>query len=112
MFSTHIENGTCFANAGAELTIYSAAEDAVQLRQVIQAHPNIVFNLSAVEEIDTAGLQLLMQAKRTIEANGHRPRFASASPAIQEIVQLLKLHDFFIFEDHVNVEQSLPEATP
>ena len=81
------------AKATGDLTIYTAAECCAQLRSLIGAHTNIELDLSDVSEIDTAGVQLLIQARRESEAHGKSMQLVSPSPAVQEIVQLLQLHE-------------------
>ena len=95
MISSSTEQGNCLVKAGTDLTIYTAADNAAHLRQALQAGTDVVLDLSSVEEIDTAGLQLLIQFRRDIIQAGREVRFLSPSPAIQDIVQLLNLHVFF-----------------
>src|SRR5690606_31925789 len=73
-------------------------------RLVMQAGTDVELDLSGVEDIDTAGLQLLVQLRRDGVQAGREVRFLSPSPAIQDIVQLLNLHDFF------NLQPGLPAA--
>lgn len=84
-------DGAYLAKATGDLTIYTAAECRAQLRHVIDADMDIVLDLSDVSEIDTAGIQLLIQARRECDAHGKPMQFVSPSPAVQEIVQLLHL---------------------
>lgn len=75
-----------------ELTIYRAAE----LKPLLLADvlPQVV-DVSGVTEIDSAGVQLLMQSKK-MALQAQRPwRLVSCSEAVLEVVALLNLFDFF-----------------
>ena len=78
-----------------EMTIYRAAE----LKQTLLApldHPGrLEIDLSGVTELDTAGLQLLMLAKRTAQANQSELRLAGHSPAVLDVFELLNLAAYF-----------------
>ena len=50
-----------------EMTIYRAEELKQALLEPLQPHTTLEVNLSAVTELDTAGVQLLMLAKRTAQ---------------------------------------------
>jgi hypothetical protein len=47
-----------------ELTIYSVAEARDQLCSALDQHPALQLNLSGIEELDTAGVQLLAWLKQ------------------------------------------------
>ena len=56
-----------------EMTIYRATEVAQTLFASVRAQAGDVnLDLSDVTEFDTAGLQLVLMARRMVEANGHR----------------------------------------
>lgn len=93
MITGHTSEGDYLAAAEGELTIYTAAACAAQLRKAIDTHPRIVLDLSAVREFDTAGVQLLLLARRKCNAQGKVLQFTIPSPAVQDVVELLRLHD-------------------
>ena len=75
-----------------ELTIYRAQE----LKQALLADPAPVeIDLSGVTEIDTAGLQLLILAKKTALAKQRTLRLVAHSPAVIEVIELLNLAAYF-----------------
>ena len=80
---------------GGGLDIYAAGEVHAQLQQLLRAHPRLELDLSRVEEIDTAGVQLLMSAKRTASAQGRTLRLVAHSPAVLETLELCQLLGFF-----------------
>jgi anti-sigma B factor antagonist len=78
-----------------ELTIYRAAELKPVLLSAVEAHPSVEIDLAAVSEIDTAGVQLLMLAKRSAHARQAELRLAAHSPAVVDAFELLDLAAFF-----------------
>lgn len=78
-----------------ELTIYRALELKQTLLGAVEAQPEVELDLSAVTEIDTAGLQLLMLAKRAAQACQRELRLVGHSPAVLEVFQLFDLAAFF-----------------
>lgn len=78
-----------------ELSIYTAAELKPQLCGLIQQHNNIELDLSAVSEMDGAGLQLLIAAKREAADCGHSFRLNNHSPAVLDAFDLCNMAAFF-----------------
>ena len=70
-----------------ELTIYRAAE----LKPALLGAP--VLELAGVSEIDTAGVQLLLLARREAQAQGRGWRIGARSAAVDEALALLGLAD-------------------
>ena len=78
-----------------ELTIYHAADVKQQVLAALRASPVLELNLAGVTELDTAGLQVLMLAKLTAQAEQRELRLVQHSPAVVEIFQMLDLGAFF-----------------
>ena len=75
-----------------ELTIFRAAE----LKAVLLAEPPPQdIDLSAVSEMDTAGLQLLMAAKAAASRQQRTLRLLAHSPAVLEVFELLNVAAYF-----------------
>jgi anti-anti-sigma regulatory factor len=82
-----------------ELTIFRAME----LKPVLLATPLVEeIDLSGVTEIDTAGVQLLMLAKKTALAAQRDVRLVAHSPAVIEVFELLNVAAYF--GDHLVME--------
>jgi len=81
-----------------ELTIYRAAElwDALkaQLADVPEA-ACLEIDLSAVSEMDSAGVQLLLATKKSARASGRELRLAGRSAAVDEVLGTLRLDAHF-----------------
>jgi anti-sigma B factor antagonist len=110
MIEGHSEEGTYLARAEGEFNIYTAAENAVRLRQAIEEHATIVLDLSMVSEMDTAGVQLLIQTWRTCDAQDKILSFVRPSAAVQDIVRLLRLHEFLGMPEDVETAEVQPEV--
>ena len=80
----------CLAVEG-EMTIYRAAELKPALLDCVRTHEAPALDLSAVTEFDSAGLQLLMMARREAAGLGKRVDVAAASPAVRDVFALLGL---------------------
>jgi anti-sigma B factor antagonist len=78
-----------------ELTIYRAAELKPVLLDAVAKESVVEVDLSAVTEFDTAGLQILMLAKRSAVAAQRELRLVRHSPAVVDVLQLLDLAAFF-----------------
>jgi anti-sigma B factor antagonist len=78
-----------------DMTIYRALELKQTLLDAVQTHAKVELDLSAITEIDTAGVQLLMLAKRAAQAAGRELRLVGHSPAVVEVFQLFDLAAFF-----------------
>lgn len=70
-----------------ELTIYRAAELKAELLAAAE------LDLAAVTEIDTAGVQLLLLARREAQALGRSWAIAGRSSAVVDALALLGLSD-------------------
>jgi anti-anti-sigma factor len=78
-----------------ELTIYRAAELKPVLLDAVARESVVEVDLSEVSEFDTAGLQILMLAKRTAVAAQRELRLVRHSPAVVDVLQLLDLAAYF-----------------
>ncbi|MDY6946729.1 MAG: STAS domain-containing protein [Pseudomonadota bacterium] len=72
-----------------EMTIYRAGEVAQALFAAIRAHDgDVSLDLSEVTEFDTAGLQLVLMARRMAETNGRRLEVVQPSECVAEVLHL------------------------
>lgn len=75
-----------------ELTIFRAME----LKPVLLADPPpSEIDLSGVTEMDSAGVQLLMLAKKTALTEGRSLRLMAHSPPVIEVFELLNIAGYF-----------------
>lgn len=88
------QNGAVLRLQG-ELNIYRAAELKQELLAPIAAGTSVEIDLSGVTDLDTAGLQLLMLAKKTAQALGGELRLVAHSPVVVDVLELLHLSSWF-----------------
>jgi anti-anti-sigma factor len=78
-----------------ELTIYRAAELKPLLLQWPASDGAVELDLSAVDEIDTAGVQLLLLARREAQGLERELRLVGRSRAVDDALTLLNLQAEF-----------------
>ena len=81
-----------------ELTIYRAAELCDVLKASLAAtpeHGTLALDLRGVTEMDSAGAQLLLAAKKSALATGRALRVAGSSGAVDEVLAILRLASQF-----------------
>ena len=74
-----------------DLTIYHAAEAKARFGEELARDPAMDIDLSDVEEMDTAGAQLLLWLKREGRNRGRTIAFSHHSPAVLEVLDQLDL---------------------
>jgi anti-sigma B factor antagonist len=78
-----------------EMTIYTAAEQKAQLLAFIESGQTLEINLAQVNEIDTAGTQLLILAKQEAARTKKNLRFVMHSNAVLDVLELANLTTAF-----------------
>jgi anti-anti-sigma factor len=77
-----------------ELTIQTAAERKAALLTLLEsADQDFVVDLSGVTELDTAGLQLLLMARREADQLGRRLTLVAPSHAVDDVLAIAQLGD-------------------
>jgi len=74
-----------------ELTIFTAAELRLQLLEALATNTELEVDLAHVSEIDSAGLQLMLAAKREAAGRKLALHFTGHSPAVCDALELCKL---------------------
>ena len=87
-------NGATLHLSG-EMTIYQAGEQRLALLSALAAGGALAIDLAGVTDIDTAGVQVLMMAKKAALASGQQLQLVAHSPAVLEVFELLRLSAFF-----------------
>lgn len=85
------EDHICKLQFEGELTIYHGLEIKKGLIEHLAANDEIEIHLGSVTEMDTAGCQLLLAAKREGARLGKRVRFISHSQAALELIDLYQI---------------------
>lgn len=87
--------GRCRIAVEGELTIYTAADWRERLLAPLAQGDNLELDLSAVEELDTAGLQVLIMAKKEACAREQTLHLYNHSRVVQEVFELCDVTAFF-----------------
>lgn len=95
MITVDSREGTTHMTVHGEMTIYSAAELAALWMPWLTEAQNWQLDLSEVAEIDGAGLQLLLLARRELVAAGATLLLTAQSPAVDQVLQLCNLNEQF-----------------
>lgn len=77
------------------MTIYNAGDIKTQLIAGLSVGPLLQLDLSHVNEIDTAGFQLLVMAKRESLRRNCEMRIVAHSPAVQDVIEFFNMAAFF-----------------
>lgn len=78
-----------------DMTIYTAAELKNELAKQLAAPGDMEMDLSEVGEMDTAGLQLLVLAKREAQRIGSLLSFHRHSRAVLDAINLCNMAAYF-----------------
>ncbi|MFT4101720.1 MAG: STAS domain-containing protein [Burkholderiaceae bacterium] len=90
------DNDTSSIRLDGELTIYRAQEIRQALRDALAAAgPSLTIDLSAVTDIDSAGVQLLMAARRQALDEGRTLALVEHGPAVVDAFALFDLAAWF-----------------
>ena len=89
------EGNSCHIDVRGEMTISTAAELMRGLAPSLVLFDDIEINLAGVNEIDSAGLQLMMAAKREATARSKCLRFVDQSRAVVDVLNLCDLAGYF-----------------
>lgn len=90
-----IEAGRCLVHIDGALTIYEVARDKPVLLEVLQQAADLEIDLHRVDQLDTAGLQLLVLAKREAQRRGKQVRLVAHSPATLDVLDCYNLAAYF-----------------
>lgn len=84
----------------AEMTVYTCGGLKPHLLEQLTAHPNAIgIDLSRVVEFDTAGLQLLLLARRHASAGGRELRVINPSRVVSDVLELCRLDNWIAAND-------------
>lgn len=93
--SIETNGGICQLRVDDEMTIYNAVEFRQALLANLPVCAEMEINLSGVGEMDTAGLQMLLLAKREAAVYGKKLRLVAHSQATLEVLDLFNMAGYF-----------------
>jgi anti-sigma B factor antagonist len=91
-----------------EWTIHAAATLRESLLQQVSEGAH-VFDLGAVTEMDSAGLQLLLAAQRSLARQGHEMVLTACSPVVTHVLKTYGLDSDLRGVDALSDPQETPE---
>ena len=89
------KNGLSLLYIEGDMTIYTAAELKSELMTYLVKPVEREINLSGISEMDSAGLQILILAKREALRLGMLLRLSGHSRAVLEVLDLCNLTAYF-----------------
>lgn len=93
--SVQTENDTCVISLTGELNIYTAAELKDELVTLVRDNETSSLNLANVQDIDTAGLQILVLLKQEATQLNHQLTYTNHSQPVVNVIELLDMVSLF-----------------
>ena len=78
-----------------DLTVYNAIDAKRKLLDAVHGTQKLELDLSQVGEMDTAGFQLLVLAKREAQKLERSLSIVAHSPAVREVIEFYNMVGFF-----------------
>lgn len=91
MNDSNSETATTRLEIKGELSIFTAADVRRQLLETLEHGTDVEVDLSDVTEMDSAGMQLMVAAKREAALRERQLRFTGHSPAVFDVLELCDL---------------------
>ncbi len=104
---SHLENEECLVSIKDEVTIYTVLEQRNKLQPHLKPGKVTNIDLSAVSEIDSAGIQLLIYLKKVASEIGAEMKLLNYSKEVFEVVELFDLTAFLADPVDVSAEWGL-----
>jgi anti-sigma B factor antagonist len=89
------EQGKCRLRIESDMTIYTALELKQELMPSLDKGQNMEVDLSLVNEMDSAGLQLLVMLKREAATRGMTLALTAHSPAVTSVLDTFNMAAYF-----------------
>jgi len=97
---TQKRNNSTEITISGELNIYSVMENYQKYFQTVKFKEQVILKLSGIEEVDTAGMQLLVVLFKAIEQQGSTYLIQTTSDSINEYSKLFNLKHYFKNNDN------------
>jgi anti-anti-sigma factor len=78
-----------------DLTIYHAVDMKQRLLEAVRSRHALDLDLSGVGDMDTAGIQILVLAKRESQRIGHPMRIVAHSQAVRAVLEAYSMLNYF-----------------
>ena len=80
---------------GSQLDAGTAVEFKCDITPVLDVYPQVVFDLSQLEFIDSSGLGTFLSCLRHVQARGGDLKLCSLSPQVRMLFELVRMHRMF-----------------
>lgn len=87
--------GVLHLRFAGDLDYIAVAELRDSLQEPLAGRRTVVLDLGNVSFVDSAGLRLLVRTKRYVESHGGRLLINELSPAVQHMLALVQLSEWF-----------------
>lgn len=88
------DDSKCALKLDGDMTIYTAMENKAHFEPYFEIDQNISLDMSAVNEFDSTGFQMLLLLERQTMKNDSAFYVKPASPAVQEVLTLYNKKDW------------------
>ena len=88
-------NNTCTVEMTEDLTIYEVGKYQTKLLAECDFNGQFKLDFSKLEDIDTAGVQLILSLDKQVKAAGGNILFLSTSPEMSKVLELFNLSEHF-----------------
>lgn len=89
-------SGLCLLEVEGDLNIYNAAEFKLKMLDFVDGFNDFEMDFSAVNEIDTAGIQLLLQFNRKAVEAERSLQLTGCNEQVCDFLQLYQLQDWVV----------------
>ena len=89
--ATKPAEGVCTVRLDGELTIYTAAKQSELLLGKLEQCDELELDLGNVDDIDSAGVQILLVLQHVSDQMQHRLHLVNHSQPVLEVLELLQL---------------------
>lgn len=88
------DDSKCNLKLSGDMNIYTAMENKVQFEPYFNVEQSITLDMSAVNEFDSSGFQMLLLLERQALENNQLFKISQCSPAAQEVLSLYNKNDW------------------
>jgi anti-sigma B factor antagonist len=91
----HIGDVIIVVLVGAQLDASTAGEFKRDIAPVLEAHTQIIFDLSQLGFVDSSGLGSLLSCLRQVQERGGDLKLCSMSKSVRALFELVRMHRIF-----------------
>jgi len=102
---TQKRNNSTEITISGDLTIYCVMEVYQKYFQTLKFKEQVFLKLSAIDEVDTAGVQLLIALFKEIKQQGSKYTIQKSCDSLKEYCTLFNLHHYFINNNNTAITE-------